>query len=277
VKFANRNDSNLAITSLHLKFAFPGAKSPIRVSYAQAKNNQQKYQPSFYPAPGFGVAHGMFFGGQHHSQHFGMYPTFISEVKLFVASLPPHVNETFLQTLFSSYGTVTEVYILRNPDGIPKGSAFVKFANLQQAQQAIAVLNGFLLPGFSRPLIVRFANSVNYPSSSTTTTLFPQYFQNRYNLNANDNTTKLFVGGLPLNVTEQHIMGIFYPFGTITDIFIMRKPDGTGKGAAFVKFSTREEAEAAIKNIHNIVTVPGSFRPLTVKFAYVSEENNQES
>ena len=57
---------------------------------------------------------------------------------------------------------------------------------------------------------------------------------------------KLFVGMVPKTATEDDVMRVFAPFGRVEEIMIHRGVDGMPKGAAFVKYSTRDEANEAI-------------------------------
>ncbi|BFF96879.1 CUGBP Elav-like family member 4 isoform X4 [Drosophila miranda] len=83
---------------------------------------------------------------------------------------------------------------------------------------------------------------------------------------------KLFVGMLSKQQTEDDVRQIFHPFGSIEECTILRGPDGTSKGCAFVKFGTQQEAQSAIANLHGSQTMPGASSSLVVKYADTEKE-----
>uniref|UniRef100_W5MHL1 Cugbp, Elav-like family member 3a n=1 Tax=Lepisosteus oculatus TaxID=7918 RepID=W5MHL1_LEPOC len=83
---------------------------------------------------------------------------------------------------------------------------------------------------------------------------------------------KLFVGMLGKQQTDEDVRKMFEPFGTIDECTVLRGPDGTSKGCAFVKFQTHAEAQAAISSLHGSRTLPGASSSLVVKFADTEKE-----
>ena len=68
--------------------------------------------------------------------------------KLFVGNLSYDTTENELQDAFSAHGTVLEVNILQDKmTGRPRGFGFVTMENAENAQAAIAALNGTQLGG----------------------------------------------------------------------------------------------------------------------------------
>lgn len=83
---------------------------------------------------------------------------------------------------------------------------------------------------------------------------------------------KLFVGMLSKQQTEEDIRQLFHHYGTIEECTILRGPDGSSKGCAFVKFSRHGEALSAINALHGSQTMPGASSSLVVKFADTEKE-----
>jgi len=78
--------------------------------------------------------------------------------KLFIGMLPKTLGEQDLHDLFSMYGELREVHVIRGPEGGAKGCAFVKFVEREAAVAAIENLNDTIPAGATRPLVVKFAD-----------------------------------------------------------------------------------------------------------------------
>lgn len=69
-------------------------------------------------------------------------------------------EEEDLRELFSSYGEIKEIYMIRNPDGSSKCAAFLRFVSRDSAVKAIAELHGSdIMEDTQRSLIVKFADN----------------------------------------------------------------------------------------------------------------------
>jgi RNA recognition motif-containing protein len=79
-------------------------------------------------------------------------------INIFVGNLSFQTTQEDLLATFSKFGNVEQVKIVTDRDsGQPRGFAFVEMTNAQDAQKAIAQLNGAELNG--RPLNVNEARS----------------------------------------------------------------------------------------------------------------------
>ena len=62
--------------------------------------------------------------------------------KLFVASLSFKIRDAELTEIFASVGNVVSAKVILDRDGRSKGFGFVEMATQEEAEQAIAKLNG---------------------------------------------------------------------------------------------------------------------------------------
>ncbi len=84
--------------------------------------------------------------------------------------------------------------------------------------------------------------------------------------------SKLYVGNLSYDTTEESLRTAFAAAGTITSIEIIKDRDtGRMKGFAFITMSNQEEAEAAIKMLNEKML---DNRPIRVNMARPREERS---
>ena len=64
-------------------------------------------------------------------------------------------------------------------------------------------------------------------------------------------STKLFVGNLSFNLTENDLQDAFAAFGTVTEVnLMMDRATNRPRGFAFVTMSSKEEADKAIQEMN---------------------------
>ncbi len=87
-------------------------------------------------------------------------------MNIFVSNISFKVRENTLRELFSQYGTVERVKIIKDRDTQrSKGYGFVEMPSDEEALKAIEALNGFM--HFERPLIVSQARGPHTSVSSS--------------------------------------------------------------------------------------------------------------
>ena len=85
-------------------------------------------------------------------------------------------------------------------------------------------------------------------------------------------STKLYVGNLSFNTTENDLQAAFAAFGTVTEAnLMMDRATGRARGFGFITMSTAEEAQKAIEGM-NGRSMDG--RALTVNVARPREERS---
>ncbi|XP_021691589.2 flowering time control protein FCA isoform X2 [Hevea brasiliensis] len=125
VKYATSEEADRAIRALHNQHTLPGGVGPIQVRYADGERER------------LGAV----------------------EYKLFVGSLDKQATEKEVEEIFSPYGHVEDVYLMRDEMKQSRGCGFVKYSHREMALAAINALNGiYRMRGCDQPLTVRFAD-----------------------------------------------------------------------------------------------------------------------
>uniref|UniRef100_A0A0C9QUD8 TSA: Wollemia nobilis Ref_Wollemi_Transcript_9002_3022 transcribed RNA sequence n=2 Tax=Wollemia nobilis TaxID=56998 RepID=A0A0C9QUD8_9CONI len=124
IKYATVEEAKRAINAFHNQYTFPGGMSPLQVRFADGDREQ--------------------LGTVEH--------------KLFVGSLNRQATEKDIEEIFSEFGPVDDVYIMKDEQKQSRGCAFVKYPSREMAAAAISKLNGVhIMKGCNQPLTVRFA------------------------------------------------------------------------------------------------------------------------
>ncbi|XP_059657526.1 uncharacterized protein LOC132304042 isoform X6 [Cornus florida] len=128
VKYATVEEADRAIGELHNQFICPGGEVPIKVRYAEGER-----------------------------ERLGAVGTHVC--KLYVGCLNKQASKREIEEIFSAYGLVEDVHILRDELKQNRGCGFVQFSSRDMAVAAINALNGtYIMRGCDQPLIVRFAD-----------------------------------------------------------------------------------------------------------------------
>ncbi|KAI4316685.1 hypothetical protein L6164_024640 [Bauhinia variegata] len=76
-------------------------------------------------------------------------------LNLYLKNLDDTIDDDKLKELFSEFGTITSYKIMRDPNGISRGSGFVAFSIPEEVSRALAEMNGKMIAG--KPLYVALA------------------------------------------------------------------------------------------------------------------------
>ncbi|QCD98302.1 CUG-BP- and ETR3-like factor [Vigna unguiculata] len=192
-----------------------------------------------------------------------------NNVKVYVAPVPRTATEAEIRPVFEEHGTIVEVVLLKDKrTGVRQGSCFVKYATFDEADRAIKALNNqYTFVGESYPVVVKFADRELERLGARG---FSRNMEKKDPLEVV--ADKVFVSCFNKEASKKEIEEIFSPYGHVEDIFI-----ATSRGYAFVKFSNREMALAAIKGLNRTFTMRGCDHPLIVRFADPKKPRTGES
>ncbi|XP_010556802.1 PREDICTED: LOW QUALITY PROTEIN: RNA-binding protein BRN1-like [Tarenaya hassleriana] len=119
----SREEADKAVNACHNKKTLPGASSPLQVKYADGELERLEH-------------------------------------KLFVGMLPKNVAEAEVLSIFSQYGIIKDLQILRGSQQTSKGCAFLKYETKEQAVAAMEAINGkHKMEGSNVPLVVKWADT----------------------------------------------------------------------------------------------------------------------
>lgn len=129
-------------------------------------------------------------------------------IKMFVGQIPRDWGEGECRKLFSTYGDIYSLNVLRDKTtGVSRGCCFVTFFTRKSALDAQNALHNITtLEGMHHPIQMKPADSENR------------------------NERKLFVGMLAKKYTENDVRLMFAPFGNIEECTVLRDANGVSKG-----------------------------------------------
>lgn len=90
--------------------------------------------------------------------------------KLFVGMAPKSAYEEDYRAVFAPFGTLIDIYVIRDRNGFSKGCAFIRYESVKSASDAIEALHdNHIMPGGFRTLVVTIADDRRGPQTGTGT------------------------------------------------------------------------------------------------------------
>jgi len=162
---------------------------------------------------------------------------------LIINYLPQSMTDNEMYSMFITCGPLVSAKIMRDKaTGYSFGYGFVQFQNPDDAAKAIQQLNG--LPVSNKRI------KVSYSRPNT----------------ADIRNTNLYVGNVPQDISDEELVNLFSPYGSIITKNVLKDHTGKNRGIAFIRYSKKSEADFAISELAGY-TPPGSTVPLDVKVA----------
>ncbi|XVF25070.1 hypothetical protein REPUB_Repub13aG0182000 [Reevesia pubescens] len=165
---------------------------------------------------------------------------------LYVKNLVDGMTEDILKEMFSRYGKVCSVVIMKDGKGSSRGFGFVNFQFPDDAKKALEAMNGVHLG--SKNLFVGRAQK-----KAERTELLKHKYKGMFNYCVEKlKASNLYVKNLDVFIDEKKLLQLFGHFGQITSARVMRHENGMSKGFGFVCFSSTEEAMSALRRLNGI-------------------------
>ncbi|KAH7291430.1 hypothetical protein KP509_29G016700 [Ceratopteris richardii] len=159
---------------------------------------------------------------------------------LYVKNIDLEVTEEDLQEKFSKYGKITNLIIMKDEDGNPKGFGFINFESPEDARKAVDAMNGTVLG--SKAIFVGRAQK----KAEREQMLRRQFEEKRQEKIQKYQGANVYVKNLDDLVDDDYLRKHFSVHGNIVSAKVMRNEKGISKGFGFICFSSTEEATKAV-------------------------------
>ena len=257
LKYTTQDACENCIAALSNKFYVNGMKSPIVVKYANTQDDDVT------------SASGQQGGAS----------------RLFVGGYPVSATDEDIIKSLSMFGEVSDFNRLSRL-GVPTGPVFVTFADRTSAQ-ALLNANGATIfmttsSSIEIPIVLRVSAAFSPVHGASSAVAQPGSVTSRgssespiHNTGSPRSTStipiapsggKLFVGCLPYSRTSTDLADLFSQYGPLVEVALLTTPDGKSKGAAFVTYVEKSDADKALAELQGY-TFPNSSRGINISFA----------
>lgn len=151
---------------------------------------------------------------------------------IFIKNLDKSITNSALHDTFAVFGHIVSCKVEVDQTGQSKGYGYVHFETQEEAEQAIAKVNG-----------MQMADKI----------VFVGPFQPKKARGSDGTPTKytnIYVKNLDTSVTSEKLQEVFEAHGKITSSAIMTNEKGESKGFGFINYETPEAAQAAVDNLN---------------------------
>ena len=191
--------------------------------------------------------------------------------RIYIGGFPYDTTELQLKTLFSEFGEVTNIDLVRETNtGRLKGFGFIDFATEEATNSVLSITTPLMVGG--RPIKIGRPHQGLPPSATPGLSFGPGVVGNSMNT-VNQNAVaaanasaalaispeqsalrrscRIFVGNIMFEVDESQVRFVFEPFGKIVSCSLVPNPDtGKHRGYGFIEFDNPHSAEEAIARMN---------------------------
>jgi polyadenylate-binding protein len=186
---------------------------------------------------------------------------------VYVKPLEKTVDDKQLLDMFTPFGKITSVAVMRDENGESKGFGFVNFENHEEAEKAIDALNEKEING--KQLFVGKAQK----KSEREKELKDMFLKIQRERMSKYQGVNLYVKNLDDAVDDEKLRQAFAPYGTITSAKVMLDDKEVSRGFGFVCYSTPEEATKAVTEMNGKMI---GNKPIYVALAQKKEQRRAQ-
>ena len=228
----------------------------------------------------------------------------IKNCKLYITNLPKAMSTAEVQSVFKKYGEIIECRLLQDTNGgtaVSRGVAFVQYNLRQEAEEALAAMNGRRVANSDKLLLVKYADDQQAKGSNRVQGDYKgrqggegYYFQpqqhprgapalwfprqegplpyayedpSRYmGYYSPAKGTKLLVSSLPVYFNNHMLNDLFAQFGNVLTSKVIVQ-DGLCSGEGYVKMASDAEAHFAAQSLQGAMLSYDSL-PLAVRVVW---------
>jgi len=163
---------------------------------------------------------------------------------VFISQLAVRSDERRITDFFEKAGLkVRDVRLITDRNTRKsKGFGYVEFAHKDMVPTAL-LLSGQTLDGMA--VLIKPSEAEKNFAASTSTSINP--------MSSSVGPTRLYVGSLHFNVTEEDLRQVFLPFGDLEFVQIHMDPEtGRSKGFGFVQYKRADDAKKALAQLNGL-------------------------
>ncbi|KAK2847639.1 hypothetical protein FQN49_005692 [Arthroderma sp. PD_2] len=152
----------------------------------------------------------------------------VTDTTVFVTNFPPTTNENYIRELFHPYGEIAEVRFPSLKFNTHRRFCYLQFTSSSSAYAATELNDKDM--GDDLKLVVKISDPTQRQARS----------------GAFEEGREIYVCNIPYKTTEGDLVELFTAYGNVESARIPTKVNGGIRGFAFVAFTTKEQANAAL-------------------------------
>jgi len=152
---------------------------------------------------------------------------------VFIKNLDKQLDNRHLNDTFSAFGNIVSCKVAMDERGESKGYGYVQYETKEEADQAIAKVNGMLICD-KKVFVGAFV-----PKQEREKAVDPD-----------QSFTNMFVKNLQPDVDQEKLSAMFQQFGKIMSAVVMKDDEGASKCFGFVDFEAHESAIKAVDEMN---------------------------